>query len=348
MHISKLRLKNFRSHSDLKQNFNEDLNLIIGPNGSGKTNMLEAIYVLSNAKSNRARYDRDMVSHEQDFCTINGFITSDSDAYELEVQIIKDKKFENSSIKKVMVNKVAKGQKAFNSKLNTVLFSPEDINIVTGTPSIRRRYMDIVIGQIDYEYKRALSQYIKSLRQRNRVLEMIRDENRGHEQLGFWTEKIVEHGQKLNNKRAELIEYIGTELKNNSTLLKKGLKINYLSSEINNNRLEEYKNKEIAAKNTLIGPHRDDFEILYENYTISEFGSRGQQRSAVLSLKLAEIEFVNSKSGERPVLLLDDIFSELDEDHKKEVNKIINKQQTIITSAEEMDQIAGDALIIRL
>jgi len=337
MELNKIKLKNFRNHKTLELEFDNKLTLIQGANGSGKTNILESIYLLSASKSNKARYDRDMIEHDKNFCSVVGNVLSDDQEYLLEVQIIKSEVYENASTKKGKVNKVAKSQKLFNKVFNTVIFAPEDIEIITGSPSERRKHMDLVLSQIDYEYKRALTTFTKSLRQRNKLLEMINEEGRGRGQLGFWEEKIIESGEFIQQKRTELLNFYQDDLANNGSSIKKDLEIVYKINKISPERIESHRDKEIMAKTTLVGPHRDDFEILMDGYDISEFGSRGQQRSAILSLKIAEINFIEKKVGEKPVLLLDDIFSELDDEHRKEVIRLIDFQQTIITSAEKLN-----------
>jgi DNA replication and repair protein RecF len=337
MQINNLKLKNYRNHTDLSIELAPRTTLIVGPNGIGKTNILEAIYLLSTVKSPRAKYDRDLIQHGKDFCTINANTIKEDDQNDLEIQILATKEYEHSSTKRVKINKVGKAHKQFNKMFNAVLFTPEDIRILTGSPAGRRKYMDITLGQLDYTYKKNHSDYIKAVRQRNKLLETISETGRGHNQLEYWNTKILETGSYLQEKRQELFDFLKVAVRDKGTdILKNGndLQINYKKSELSESRMEEYAQKELWARNTLIGPHKDDFNVTLDGFDIANFGSRGQQRSALLALKLSEIEFVEKIAGERPVLLLDDIFSELDDMHKQSVSNVIAEQQTIITSTE--------------
>jgi DNA replication and repair protein RecF len=347
--IQTLKLQNFRNHKNLELEFDPTTTLIIGPNGRGKTNILESIYLLSVSKSPRTRYDRDLIAYGQEFCTITAEVTSNGDETTLDLQVIASKTHENVSSKRVKVNKVAKTHKVFNTMFNAVLFMPEDIRILTGSPSKRRKYMDLTLAQIDYEYKKNHSDYIKAARQRNKLLFMIKETGRGQDQLEFWNEKLLKTGQYLQKNRQTLINFFKEALqKNGNNILKNGnvIQIEYLKNEISPERLAEYETKEIAAKTTLVGPHRDDFVIRLDGHDIAQFGSRGQQRSTLLALKLSEIEFIQAETEKTPVLLLDDIFSELDETHRDRVMEAVQQQQTIVTSTEE--QLSGKYKLIQL
>lgn len=337
MQIKKLKLTNFRNHVKNELDLDENLVLITGPNGIGKTNILEAIHLLSVGKSSRTRYDRDLIKYDQTFCTLVGTTLVDGENTELELQIIKSSNFENASSKKVKVNKVPKAQKYFCGIFNSVLFTPEDIQLITGSPTERRKYLDMLLSQTDFEYKAALDLFLKAVKQRNKLLELINEENRGWEQLAYWTHHVLKNGRivqtKRNNFFADIIPrivVIGKDLNTPET----EIQLNYKQNVISEERLESHKNQEIAAKTTLLGPHRDDFEILFNGHNSADFCSRGQQRSVVLALKLSEIDYITEKKGERPVLLLDDIFSEFDDKHKKAVIATISKQQTVITSSD--------------
>jgi len=336
MKINKLILKNFRNHLDKTIEFSDDINLILGANGAGKTNILEAIHLISTTKSTKAKFDRDIINYEQPFCTITLINPNDT----LELQIIKGDTEDNTSSKKAKINKTPKSLSYFAGMFNSVLFTPQDVEMITGTPSLRRKYLDMVLIQTSKDYKKNLNLYIKAVRQRNKLLEMIRERRYGHTQIEYWDEQILVLGTLIQKDRLSFFENIkenihkyNDQLNNNDT----ELKLNYKINEINRERMESHKETEIAAKTTLIGPHRDDFEIIYNNKDIAYFGSRGQQRTALLALKLAEIDFIELKTGEKPLLLLDDVFSELDAKHKNTVLTAIDGQQTIITATEKPD-----------
>lgn len=337
MLIKDLKLKNFRNHTNRKFSFDDKLTVILGTNGSGKTNILEAIHVMASGKSQRARYDIDLINYDQTFCSIEANILNQQDQYSLEMQILRNDTVSNLSSKTVKVNKVPKSISAFTGVFNVVLFTPEDISIITGSPAERRKFLDFLLSQTDREYKRNLSSYTKALRQRNRLLEQINEQGYGKNQLDFWNEQVCKFGTDICEKRAQFVDYTNSQLPTVLGKLEKNgshAKVIYKDSKIDAERLAKYQDKEIAAKSTLIGPHREDFEIEFKGHNVAEFGSRGQQRTILLSLKLIEIDFIEYTKQERPALLLDDIFSELDDLHRQTVFDVIGMQQTIITSAE--------------
>lgn len=340
MKIFDLKLTNFRNHTNLNVDLDGSLTLITGPNGAGKTNILEAIYILATGKSHRARYDKDLIQHNKGFCNIEGNIQTDGEKLNLQIQIQRNERFENVSIKKARINKVAKSMQYFTGVFNAVLFSPEDIELITDSPSLRRRYIDTVLSQVDTNYKRSLASYTKAVRQRNKLLERISEGNPVWNEIEFWTNQLLTNGQIIQETRDKFFKTIKTPIEKHGKKLntdKTKVEINYLKNEINEKRLEEYRNKEIAARTTLVGPHRDDFEMYFNNHSASEFGSRGEQRSCILALKLSEIEYIERIKKEKPVLLLDDIFSELDKKHQQAVLDVIHDQQTTITTTANLE-----------
>ncbi len=344
MKILELRLTNFRNHKKLRLDLNHNIVLLTGPNGAGKTNILEAVYALSTGKSIKARYDRDMINYTAQFSTAGADIENSSGKYLLEMQVIKDDSFSNISSKKTKVNKVPKSLASFSGIFNSVMFSPEDMNIITGSPSERRKYMDAILVQTDKNYKRNVAAYLKAVRQRNKVLEKIAEENRGRDELGYWTKKCLEHGTYIQEQRVKLFNFFNKKLPGAVEKLNgknTEVEIKYLMNEISEERLKKHEDNEIHAKTTLVGPHRDDFSIFHKSHNLSEFGSRGEQRSVMLALKLCEINFIEQENNERPELLLDDIFSELDENHRSSVFNILEQQQTIITSTEPPDFLSS-------
>jgi len=351
MKINNLTLTNYRNHSKLSMEFDEKLTLITGPNGSGKSNILEAIHMLSTGRSTRSKYDKDLIQYNKPFCLVNAKIQTKDEKFDMELQIIRNEKFENVSIKKAKINKVAKSMQYFTGIFNSVLFSPEDIQLITGSPSERRKYMDDMISQVDIEYERSLSNYIKAVKQRNKLLELINSGQGGYDQIEFYTKQILTNGKIIQDKRDKMFKNIKPHISENGKRLNNSdtkLEVEYKKNEINEERLEEYKQQEIAAMTTLIGPHRDDFEIYLNSHNVSEFGSRGEQRGCVLALKLSEIEYIEKIKKERPVLLLDDIFSELDSKHQEAVLQTIEGQQTTITSTANPEFIKDKALRVVL
>ena len=347
MQIKNLKLKNYRNHLDLKLDLDDNFISIIGPNGVGKTNILESIYIISTGKSPRAKYDSDLINYDKNFSTVNAKVTNIDDEFDLEFQIINEGT-DHRSRKKVKVNKVPRTITYFCGIFNSVLFMPEDIQLIKGPPSERRKYMDSLLTQVDPGYKKILNTYTKAVKQRNKILEKINKEKRGWDEINYWTVQLLKTGNVLQTKRAEMFEMLQPQLNLNSEKINgigKFTEIIYKKNEIDEERFNKYQEREIAAKTTLIGPHRDDFEIFFDTHPVGEFGSRGQQRSVTLALKLSEIEYIEKKKGERPILLLDDIFSELDDKHKEAVMNVIGNQQTIFTSTQTQDFTPKGTLI---
>jgi DNA replication and repair protein RecF len=352
--ITELKLTNFRNHKNFTAHFDDGVTLIVGPNGAGKTNILEAINLLSTGKSIKARYDHEMVYNPtivgrtsevgdvfdgslntKEFAKVAGLVQHASDEDSIEITIVRENPDTNFSQKSYKLNGTAKRIYETDGFFNVVLFTPQDLELFTGSPALRRRFLDETLYKVDQRYKKEHMLYTKALRQRNKVLEKINKTSRGREELPFWTEKIVISGTYIQQQRAELIETLNATLGetfSNISAKPTSVDISYNINELTLERLEKHRDHEIYAKTTLVGPHRDDFDVLLAGFNISHFGSRGQQRTAVLSLKISELDIVNAHAKSHPTLLLDDIFSELDEEHKKALASVIQNQQTIITS----------------
>jgi DNA replication and repair protein RecF len=236
--------------------------------------------------------------------------------------------------KKYTINDIARSLRTFTDYFFTVLFTPQDIEIVTDTPTIRRRYIDIILSKSHKEYRIALSKYEKALRQRNRMLHDAKTGKKIYkrEDYLFWENFLIEHGTTIHTFREEFIKYVNQGVKD----IFKFTAV-YDHSIISVERLFKYHFEESAAGVTLIGPQRDDIQFLFPNTNkeIKEFGSRGEQRLTVLQLKLIEIEYIKQATGETPVLLLDDIFSELDTQNIDKIYEFIEDQQTIITTTHK-------------
>lgn len=233
-----------------------------------------------------------------------------------------------------LVNEVPKRRVDFAGILPAVLFAPSDLEIIIDGPSLRREFLNDVLEQVSLEYRQALVQYEKGLRQRNALLEMMRETGRRNaSQLSYWSDLLIRYGQIIAHEREAFLQFVNKQEK---TLFQ--FRVEYDRSEISEKRLEQYRREEVAAASTLVGPHRDDFQVHMHNKEESDirfFGSRGQQRLAILQLKLLQIDYIEKMRGERPLLLLDDIFSELDEGHIQHVLGIVDKQQTILTTTHE-------------
>jgi DNA replication and repair protein RecF len=335
MIISKLRLQDFRLYTKKEFAFEGKNTLIVGQNTVGKTNILEAIYLLASGKSFRAGLESEMISYDQEIARVKGRIENE-EITDLEIVLTRGEVGgEKTAKKKFLVNGVSRRMFDFVGKLKAVYFRPEDLDLVTDSPSLRRKYLDMVLGQVDKEYLRNLLSFEKGLRQRNKLLERIREEGVSRSQLLFWDQLLIRTGNYLTNSRGKFIDFCNQQpTTSNKQQIKLDYQLEYDKSVISPARLEEYAVEEVAAASTLVGPHRDDFCFLLKNRELHAFGSRGEQRLGVLWLKLAELEFIYSQTNERPALLLDDIFSELDEKHRELVMEVIPKQQTIITTTD--------------
>ncbi|HLD25188.1 MAG TPA: DNA replication and repair protein RecF [Patescibacteria group bacterium] len=355
MVLRSLTLQNFRCYAKKEFIFSPHTTLITGKNAAGKTNVLEAIMMVTTGKSFRAGADREAIRWEAEISNIKCQISNpparlDSakrvgeaggeDKTQLELLITQGNvQGKPAPLKKYLVNGVSRRMVDFIGNLRAVLFWPEDLEIVTDSPSLRRRYLDTVLVQVDREYRRNLLSYERGLRQRNKLLDLIFEGKATRSQLLFWNQLLIRAGSYLTDTRASYIDFVNaTRLSQHHFLL------TYDKSVISENRLEQYKDEEVAAKATLVGPHRDDFLIQSMDHgaiqktrgyrDIAAYGSRGEQRLAVLWLKLAELDYIEKATTSRPLLLLDDIFSELDAGHRELIAEVVAKQQTIITSAE--------------
>jgi len=231
--------------------------------------------------------------------------------------------------------------------LPLVLFRPEDVELISGAPDERRRFLDKVLLSVDKTYDHSLSTYEQALKRRNKLLDAIREGAATRYSLTFWDGLMIKHGAVIQEKRREFVEYINS-LFSRSELFNK-LNLTYDASAISEARLEQYREAETALGYTLVGPHKDDLIIKEINRDLSVYGSRGEQRMAVLACKMGEIYFLEERTKKRAVLLLDDIFSELDGEHKQEVLRVMAGRQVIVTTADEGDiPMFKNAKLIRL
>jgi DNA replication and repair protein RecF len=327
--LKSISLQNFRSYKKTEFSF-ENSTLIIGPNTSGKSNLIEAIYLLSTGKSFRTDKDTQMLAFGEEVGRVKGKTEED----ELEIVLTNGMVGDSGSqYKKFLVNGVAKRRVDFAGHFLSVLFSPQDLEIIVDSPSLRRNFLDEILEQVDRNYRVALIAYIKALRQRNALLELARETgSRNEKQLEYWDSLVIQNGNIITSKREEFINFLNVSAKDIFDFI-----VEYDKSIISKERLSQYKQEEVAAGVTLVGPHRDDFSILMLSsdktaHDVKFYGSRGQQRLAILQLKALELLYVEQVLGKRPTLILDDIFSELDENHIVMILEEIGKQQTIITT----------------
>lgn len=365
MQLTKLSLINFRNHIHLNLDFFQNQVVIIGSNGAGKTNIIEAIYILATGDTFRDAKAEEMVAFEAEVGHIGGKLletnykqdsketanqqVSIEDSPQLELHVTLTRGFwqgKRVAKKKYQVNGVNRSKSRFVGHLQAVCFRPEDLRIIEGSPARRRKFLDGILSQIDRQYLIALAVYGKALRQRNKLLEMIREQKTHPRALEYWDDQIIKHGSYINRKRAELVAAFNELNQPQATSYKLQdftYEMVYDHSMMSRERLDRYRQQELAAGHTLVGPHRDDFVIKsqvtsdkkQDKLDLSTYGSRGQQRMGVLWLKLQALAFMELMTKQRPILLLDDIFSELDHQHRQLVFELMRQQQTIATTADK-------------
>jgi DNA replication and repair protein RecF len=329
--VLSLSLTNYRNFSDYKVDFDSRLTIIVGPNGAGKSNILEALTLLSGIKSSRVETDLDLVKFNKNEAKVEGKLATPERVI-LTINFLVD---ETGYVRKsYFIDAIKKRLLDFLPYLSIIIFSPADLDLVSGSPSVRRHHLDSLLSGVDRDYWRAISAYNKVVARRNKVLQRIQERISKPAELDFWDGRLLDHGTVISKKRQDFFEYL-------NFVEKKGYSWELKQSLLSADKLAKNRERDIAAGVTVSGPHRDDFVFIFGGKNMEYFGSRGEMRMAVLALKLAELEFHVVKAGSRPILALDDIFSELDWEHRKEVLGVISKQQTIITAAET-DSIPRD------
>lgn len=330
MFLKNLKLANFRNFSKLDVSF-DPVTLLLGNNAQGKSNLLESIYFLATSKSPRADKDIQLIKESEEFTRIAGTLVEEVEPVQLEA--VMQRKVEGVE-KRVKVNGIPRRVTDYIGHLVVVHFSPEDINLVTGPPALRRWHLDLSLAQIDGEYKKALNLYHTALVSRNRILRGIKEGLSRIDELDFWTKQMLEGSQVITQKRADFFHFLNEHTVSDDL---GNFRFVYQESVFSESRVREYLSREVAAAATLIGPHRDDFTFKLDGKDLEYFGSRGEQRTAVLELKLGELKFFSEVKKTLPLLLLDDVFSELDEVHRDFVTSIVTEQkmQTILSAVEQ-------------
>ena len=336
MYIKKVKLENFRNYETSEIIFNKNLNNIYGDNAQGKTNILEAIFICGLGKSFRTNKDNELININKEFSKVEvEYLKKDREG-KIKLELNQKKDFYINDIKVKKISEIL-------GKIYVVLFNPEDINILNDDPSNRRRFLNIMISQLRPIYVHISSKYKKTLEQRNNYLKQIKFENKSPEMLDIWDEQLVELGTKIYIYRKEFLEKINKKIKEihlTTTQDKENIEIKYKSNIINENKyLNELKNKrnlDIQKGFTSVGIHRDDFDVFINGKNVSIYGSQGQKRSSIISLKLAEAETIYEEMEEYPIILLDDFMSELDKKRIKGFIENIKENQVIITSTEKI------------
>ena len=331
-------MKQFRNYENACVEFKKNINIIIGNNAQGKTSLIESMYVLSTTKSHRTSKDSQLILFGTDFARIEADIKREQDDFSLS--LVLSKKGKKASYNGIVQKKLSD----YVGKLIVVMFAPEDLSLVKGGPQYRRRFMDMEIGQLSPSYLFHLGQYSKLLKQRNELLKQLRINRQNELLLDVITEQLVPHAVYVLNKLIEFLKQLESFCKDfhgEISKQKEEIQLDYINSFKNieldeESILQKYRelyDQDIQLGSTNLGPHRDDFSVSINGINTHQFGSQGQQRTASLSMKLAEIELIYSVLHEYPILLLDDVLSELDDTRQTQLlNTIKNKVQTFITT----------------
>ena len=337
MWIKKIKIKNFRNYEKEEINLEKNINIFYGQNAQGKTNIIESIFLCSLGKSFRAKKDNEMIKLNEQ----NAMVEIEYEKSDREGKI----KIEIGNKKNIYLNGIKiKKLSELLGNLNIVIFTPDDINILKGGPQNRRRFLDIMISQLRPNYMHILNLYIKTMEQRNIYLRQIKEEHKDENLLDIWDEKLEEYAIKIYEYRKEFIKKIIKKLDiihKNITNNAEQIELDYItecdSKEKYLKLLKERRKLDIIKGFTTKGVHRDDFMIYINKKDIKIFGSQGQNRTAMLSLKLAELQVIYDEIGEYPILLLDDFMSELDKTRRKNFLENIEGTQVIITGTEKLD-----------
>ncbi len=359
--IKTLTLTNFRLQSSLTVEFSPKTSLILGPNASGKTAIIEAIYLASTGDSFRAGKIEEMIEFDKELARVNlvllkqarqpntaNFAKPEIDALEILLTrgLVQGKK---TQYRLFSFNEVRKRKRDFIGQFQTVLFRPEDMRLIEGSPSRRRGFLDQILTNLFYEYRVSLKTYENTLKRRNRLLPLVREGEQTVNVLEYWNLSLVKNGQIIQAYRQRLLDWLSkTELPFNYT-------VTYLPRVINQARQKQYLKREIAAGHSLIGPHKDDLQVNFfdkktnKGLDVAVYGSRGQQRLAVLWLKAGASQYIEAKTEQQIIWLLDDILSELDQKSRRLVLELTKNRQTIITStSERVKELVEAEKLIRL
>jgi DNA replication and repair protein RecF len=336
MSIQELELTNFRSYDHARFELHPAVTLVVGPNASGKTNLLESLYVVAVTKSFRAK-DRDLVRHEQDHFRVVARGDGEVAEYALGVSVAGgplEKRIAHDGTRQTLVGHIG--------QLQVTLFEPTDLELVAGPPEGRRRYLDFLLSQTDRGYLKTLQAYKRVLRQRNALLEGTEPAVRS--QIFVWDLKLTELAVEIYRRRQQLLGELNAALPRLYGDIAGGavaVELEYLPSVAAEHYEQDFLEtlarnlpRDLGAGFTTIGPHREDFKVHFKNNDITAVASRGEVRTVVLALKLAELDYAQAQTGLRPILLLDDVFSELDRDRRGYLLERLADHQTIITTTD--------------
>ena len=346
MKIESLDLKDFRNYPSLTFTPGEGINILYGDNAQGKTNVLEAICLLGTSRSHRGAKDKDMIRSGEKEAHLRVNLSGIRGSDRIDMHLRRD------GAKGIAINRQpVKRAGELLGLLPVVFFSPEDLSIIKSGPQVRRRFVNTELCQIDSLYTRSLSSYSRCLMQRNKLLRDIAFDGRLLAELDIWDAQLVRYGRELIKERAGFLEDLGgivAKIHAGITQGRENLTLEYepdTAAEAFSGQLAKARETDLRYKTTSVGPHRDDFRVLIGGEDARVYGSQGQQRSAALSLKLAEIELLRKAKGEEPVLLLDDVLSELDRNRQEMLLSRIGRTQTFLTCTGVEDVLTGTAAL---
>jgi len=392
LYISHLRLSNFRNYANCEIDLPPQMVILHGDNAQGKSNFLESVYLLATTRSFRATNERELINwsalHEHiPVCRIEGDIRKSGTRFNVEIAIrnktadsIKhDDLSDGRRIltkgtavqKRIRVNNIVRRAVDLIGEVNVVAFNVQDISIIGGEPALRRRYLDITNSQVDRQYLRKLRRYQRVLWQRNRLLREISGGGANRDELSFWTDELVSTGSYLTIQRRHMLNALEKHACNiyrELTGEENELKLIYLSGIDKGNKVEgsdteeagsafsrqlqKVMDREIIQGLTLVGPHRDELRFMDGEIDLGIYGSRGQQRLAALALKLAEAKFMMARTGEHPILLLDDIMSELDNRRRNHLMDSVRGYQQVLMTATDLEDYTpatiDSSLVVRI
>lgn len=335
MYIENIKLSNYRNYDDEFIEFNNKINIIYGNNAQGKTNLIEAIYLCATSKSHRFSFDKELIKIGEKEGNIHLSFNKNDISESIHIQLNKNNK------KKIAINKIElkKISDLFGS-IHVIIFSPEDLGLIKKGPKERRRFIDFELSQLNPIYMYYLSHYYKVLKQRNKLMKTNNKKTDEEVLIDVWDLELIKYGIKVIEMRKKFIDELKPIIRKKHYFLsgkKEKISIKYNQ----NTTIKNYKNelkvnryKDKIKGTTSVGPHRDDIDFIIDNMNIKKYGSQGQQRTAALALKLAEIDLVKKKIEDTPILLLDDVLSELDSNRQKYLMNHIKEIQTFITCTE--------------
>lgn len=335
MYIKKLNIVNFRNYSNLILEFNKHVNILTGDNAQGKTNILESIYFCSLGKSHRTNRDTELINWNADNAYINILVGKERLDKKIEIKIFKEDK-KGVNINSIKLNKLSELIGVFN----VVMFSPEDLKIIKGSPQNRRKLLDVELCKLNPKYYYNLAQYNKVLNEKNAILRKFNNKDTGI--IDIYNSQLSKYGSEIIKQRIMFINKLnekGKKIHSEITSNQEKIDFKYMTSikRVENIEKDLYDtltkniNNDIERRTTLIGPHRDDFLVLINGINAKIYGSQGQQRTSILTIKFATLDIIKEYIGEYPVLLLDDVLSELDNKRQRFILNSINDMQTIIT-----------------